>query len=52
MAKSFEMAAEPTGFMVDEALEGLESTLGLPAWLEPMRSQLENGPSAVRLPKR
>jgi len=47
----FEIATDPPGFTVDEPLEKLGSTLTLPAWLEPMRSQLENELPAVRLPK-
>lgn len=37
----FEIATDPPGFTADESLEDLGSSLKLPLWLEPERSQLE-----------
>jgi len=37
----FEIATDAPGFTVDEALDALGSTLVLPRWLEPHRSQIE-----------
>jgi catechol 2,3-dioxygenase-like lactoylglutathione lyase family enzyme len=37
----FEIATDSPGFMVDEPLEKLGSTLALPPWLAPQRSRIE-----------
>ena len=37
----FEIATDPPGFTVDEALEELGAALKLPAWLEPHRARIE-----------
>jgi glyoxalase family protein len=38
----FELATDPPGFTKDETVEGLGSSLQLPAWLEPDRSRIES----------
>lgn len=37
----FEIATDPPGFLIDEALEELGSALKLPPWLEPRRDHIE-----------
>jgi glyoxalase family protein len=37
----FEIATDPPGFTIDEPVEQLGTSLRLPPWLEPQRSQLE-----------
>jgi len=48
----FEIATDPPGFTVDESVETLGSSLKLPAWLEPMRADIESALPAVKLPTR
>jgi glyoxalase family protein len=48
----FEIATDPPGFAVDEAVEELGSKLVLPAWLEPERKSLESILPPLRLPAR
>ena len=48
----FEIATDPPGFSVDEALEELGSKLVLPPWLEPERAKLETLLPPLRLPAR
>jgi glyoxalase family protein len=48
----FEIATDPPGFSVDEALEELGSKLVLPRWLEPERTSLEAVLPQLRLPTR
>jgi glyoxalase family protein len=45
----FEIATDPPGFTVDEALEQLGTQLRLPPWLEPMRADIERGLPPVRV---
>ena len=47
----FEIATEPPGFTIDEPLESLGTTLKLPPWLEPLRTNLENELPSLKLPK-
>ena len=37
----FEIATDPPGFTIDEPLEALGTSLKLPPWLEPERTQIE-----------
>ena len=46
----FEIATDPPGFAVDEPVENLGTSLVLPKWLEPDRSQLEQELPPLRLP--
>jgi catechol 2,3-dioxygenase-like lactoylglutathione lyase family enzyme len=46
----FEVATDPPGFAVDEALEQLGSKLQLPPWLEPARKELLAMLPPLRLP--
>lgn len=46
----FEIATDPPGFSVDEAMEALGSKLQLPPWLEPAREQIEAVLPPLRLP--
>jgi catechol 2,3-dioxygenase-like lactoylglutathione lyase family enzyme len=46
----FEVATDPPGFAVDEALEQLGSKLQLPPWLEPAREELLAMLPPLRLP--
>lgn len=46
----FEIATDPPGFTVDEALEDLGSRLQLPPWLEPARRELLSILPPLRLP--
>lgn len=46
----FEIATDPPGFLVDEPIEELGSTLVLPPWLEPSRRQLQAALPPLRLP--
>lgn len=46
----FEIATDPPGFTADEAVESLGERLILPAWLEPMRADLERRLPKVSLP--
>jgi glyoxalase family protein len=48
----FEIATDPPGFSVDEALEELGSKLVLPPWLEARRASLEAILPPLRLPAR
>lgn len=48
----FEIATDPPGFGVDEALEDLGKTLVLPPWLEVDRAKLEAIFPSLRLPVR
>ncbi|MBL8209973.1 MAG: ring-cleaving dioxygenase [Bryobacterales bacterium] len=47
----FEIATDPPGFTVDEAMESLGGKLILPQWLEPMREDLEGRLPKLTLPK-
>jgi glyoxalase family protein len=46
----FEIATEPPGFTLDEALEELGTKLHLPPWLESARSQIEKILPVIRVP--
>jgi glyoxalase family protein len=46
----FEIATDPPGFTVDEKLEELGTSLVLPSWLEPLRTQLHDILPPVKLP--
>jgi glyoxalase family protein len=46
----FEMATDPPGFAVDEAVETLGEALKLPAWLEKRRLTIENLLPAIEMP--
>ena len=46
----FEIATDPPGFLVDETIEALGSTLVLPPWLESKREQLQAVLPPLRLP--
>ncbi|HLZ09297.1 MAG TPA: ring-cleaving dioxygenase [Chloroflexota bacterium] len=46
----FEIATDPPGFAIDETNEELGSSLKLPAWLEPRRSELESVLPPLRRP--
>jgi glyoxalase family protein len=48
----FEIATDPPGFSIDEALEDLGSKLVLPGWLEPERTRLEAVLPPLLLPVR
>jgi len=37
----FEIATDPPGFTIDEPLDGLGTTIRLPAWFEPRRNEIE-----------
>ena len=47
----FEIATDPPGFAVDEAIEKLGSHLVLPAWLERDRARLEKVLPPLTLPR-
>lgn len=47
----FEVATDPPGFAVDEAVEALGTTLKLPEWLETRRSQIEGVLPKLRPPE-
>ncbi len=44
----FEIATDSPGFMVDESLDKLGSTLALPPWLAPQRSRIESALQPIR----
>lgn len=44
----FEIATDTPGFMVDEPVENLGSTLALPPWLAPQRSRIEAALQPIR----
>jgi glyoxalase family protein len=46
----FEIATDPPGFTVDEAVDQLGEHLALPSWLEPRRREIEQALPPVRLP--
>lgn len=46
----FEIATDPPGFTVDEAPERLGTGLMLPAWLEPMRGEIERALPPLTVP--
>jgi len=46
----FEIATDPPGFSVDEAVDSLGSRLQLPPWLEPRRSVIERHLPPLRVP--
>jgi glyoxalase family protein len=46
----FEVATVPPGFLVDEPLDALGSSLKLPAWEEPNRQEIERGLPAIAQP--
>lgn len=46
----FEIATDPPGFATDETVDRLGSSLKLPPWLEPSRSQLERLLPRIDLP--
>jgi glyoxalase family protein len=45
----FEIATDPPGFLIDEPVEMLGTTLKLPPFYEPMRSEIEAALPPVRL---
>lgn len=47
----FEIATDPPGFAIDEAVEHLGTSLKLPPWLEPARAELERLLPKIELPK-
>jgi glyoxalase family protein len=47
----FEIATDPPGFTVDEAVEELGSKLRLPPWLERVRAQIEKILPPITVPK-
>ena len=47
----FEIATDPPGFIADEPLEQLGTSLRLPEWLEPSREEIQNGLLPLTLPK-
>ena len=47
----FEIATDPPGFSIDEPVEQLGTHLKLPPWLEPRRSQIENGLPPIHVPE-
>ncbi|GLV14502.1 diguanylate cyclase [Alicyclobacillus hesperidum] len=47
----FELATDPPGFAIDESVENLGSSLKLPEWLEPTRSNLEAQLPPISVPK-
>ncbi len=47
----FEIATDPPGFVIDEPLEDLGTSLRLPPWLESMRGSLEERLPPLRLPE-
>ena len=47
----FEIATDPPGFAVDEPADKLGTSLVLPRWLEPRRSEVERVLPPLRLPK-
>jgi glyoxalase family protein len=46
----FEIATDPPGFATDETIERLGSSLQLPPWLEPSRSELQRLLPRIELP--
>lgn len=46
----FEIATDPPGFGVDEAVEDLGTSLKLPPWLEPHRARIQRALPHLRLP--
>jgi glyoxalase family protein len=46
----FEIATDPPGFTVDEAVQQLGSRLSLPPWLEPRRDEIQHTLPRVRVP--
>jgi glyoxalase family protein len=48
----FEIATDGPGFAVDEPLEELGSSLVLPPWLEPKRSQIEASLAPLQMPEK
>jgi glyoxalase family protein len=46
----FEIATDQPGFLIDESLETLGTSLRLPPWFEPHRAQIQEGLPVVRLP--
>ena len=44
----FEIATDPPGFLIDEPLAMLGSSLKLPAWLEPQRVEIAKALPALR----
>ncbi len=46
----FEIATDPPGFSVDEAVDSLGSRLRLPPWLEPQRSVIERHLPPLQVP--
>jgi glyoxalase family protein len=48
----FEVATDGPGFGVDEPLEELGTSLVLPPWLEPKRSQIEASLAPLQTPER
>ena len=47
----FEIATDPPGFIADEPLEQLGTSLRLPEWLESRRDEIQNGLLPLTLPK-
>jgi glyoxalase family protein len=47
----FEIATEPPGFAIDEELDCLGTSLRLPTWLEPQRSEIISLLPQLRLPE-
>jgi glyoxalase family protein len=47
----FEIATDPPGFLTDESVDRLGSSLKLPAWLEKSRSELQQLLPPIKLPK-
>lgn len=45
-----EIATDPPGFTVNEPAEQLGTRLNLPAWLEPLRGEIEQALPKVRPP--
>ncbi|HTO23003.1 MAG TPA: VOC family protein, partial [Spirochaetia bacterium] len=46
----FEIATDPPGFLVDESVSTLGTSLKLPPWLEPQRELIQRGLPALVLP--
>ncbi|WP_026691162.1 ring-cleaving dioxygenase [Alteribacter aurantiacus] len=47
----FEIATDPPGFLWDESVEELGTSLKLPPWLEPAREKIENIVLPITIPK-
>jgi glyoxalase family protein len=46
----FEIATDPPGFAIDERPDALGTTLKLPAWLEPRRTEIERQLPPINIP--